>query len=88
VLLLKSLDIPFMLVGSHASSYYGETRLSQDIEIVVDLAPPKIQSLVQRVDPRRYYHSETAIREGCMASLIDTHTGDEVNLPHHARNAW
>ena len=78
--LLNQLNIPFMLVGSHASSYYGEARSTHDIDIVIDLDPRQIPSLINRIDPGRYYISESALREGRMANLIDTHTGDKVDF--------
>ena len=76
---LNELQIPHMLVGSFASSFYGEARSTHDIDVVIDLAPTKIQMLVARFDPKRYYLSEAALREGRMANLIDTMTGDKVD---------
>jgi len=78
--LLNRLNIPFMLVGSHASSYYGEARSTHDIDIVIDLDPRHIPGLIKNIDPGRYYISESALREGRMANLIDTHTGDKVDF--------
>lgn len=76
---LNDLRIAHMLVGSHASSFYGEARSTHDIDLVIDLEPAKISDLVSRFDPARYYFSESALREGRMANLIDTHTGDKVD---------
>ena len=77
---LNSLDVPHMLVGSHASSIYGEARSTHDIDLVIDLPPEKILTLVARFDPERYYLSAVALREGRMANLIDMQTGDKVDL--------
>ena len=79
VSVLGDLGIEHMLVGSHASSFYGEARSTHDVDLVIDLEPTKIAALVERVDPARYYFSETALREGRMANLIDTLTGDKVD---------
>lgn len=76
---LADLDIGHMLVGSHASSFYGEARSTHDIDLVIDLNTDKISELVSRFEPPRYYFSEAALREGRMANLIDTHTGDKVD---------
>jgi hypothetical protein len=76
---LDELQIDHMLVGSHASSFYGEARSTHDIDLVIDLDPAKIADLVSRFEPDRYYFSEAALREGRMANLIDTHTGDKVD---------
>lgn len=76
---LNELGIAHMLVGSHASSFYGEARSTHDIDLVIDLDPDKITELVSRFRPPRYYFSEAALREGRMANLIDTETGDKVD---------
>ena len=76
---LNDLQIAHMLVGSHASSFYGEARSTHDVDLVIDLEPAKIPALVSHFDPARYYFSESALREGRMANLIDTHTGDKID---------
>ena len=80
VALLNSLDIAYMLVGSHASSFYGEARSTHDIDLVVELDTKKGGLLLTKVPPDRYYLSESALREGRMAKLIDTFTGDKVDM--------
>ena len=79
IAVLNDLRIDHMLVGSHASSFYGEARSTHDIDLVIDLDPTKITDLVSRFDSERYYFSESALREGRLANLIDTHTGDKVD---------
>ena len=69
-----------MLVGSYASSFYGEPRSTHDIDVLVDLPPSKIDSLLAAVPDDRYYLSGVALREGRMANLIDTVTGDKIDL--------
>ncbi|MCA9138218.1 MAG: hypothetical protein KDB00_15710 [Planctomycetales bacterium] len=80
VSILRKLDVPLMLVGSYASSYHGESRSTHDIDLVIDLPEEKISALVAGFDRDRYYLSESAIREGRMANVIDTLTGDKVDL--------
>jgi hypothetical protein len=77
---LDQLGIESMLVGSHASSFYGEARSTHDIDLVIDLDPAKINELVDSFDSSRYYLSPQALREGRMANLIDTQTGDKVDF--------
>ncbi len=79
VSIFEDLQIPYMLVGSYASSFYGEPRSTHDIDMVIDLEASKIPELVRRFDPLRYYLSEQALREGRMANLIDLQTGDKVD---------
>ncbi len=78
--ILRQLEVEWMLVGSHASSYFGEARSTHDIDVVVDLPEQKVSKLMDIVPEDRYYLSEVAIREGRMANLIDTKTGDKVDM--------
>jgi hypothetical protein len=77
---LNSLEIPCMVVGSHASSWHGEPRSTHDIDLLIDLGPDRVDALVNAFDPNRYYLSKAALIEGRMANLIDTQTGDKVDL--------
>ncbi|MEZ6136565.1 MAG: hypothetical protein R3C53_16845 [Pirellulaceae bacterium] len=80
VSVLNNLQIPYMLVGSYASSFYGEPRSTHDIDMVIDLDSAKVPRLVQEFDTQRYYLSELALREGRMANLIDLQSGDKVDF--------
>ncbi len=79
VKVLNDLQIDHMLVGSYASSYYGEARSTHDVDLVIHIEPAKIPEFVASFAPDRYYISEAALREGRMANLIDTHTGDKMD---------
>lgn len=78
--LLDGLQLRWMLVGSHAASYYGEPRSTHDVDLVVDLPESMILDLLAAVPTEHYYLSEFALREGRMANLIDLRTGDKVDL--------
>ena len=69
-----------MLVGSHASSYYGEPRSTHDVDLVVDLPRNRIRDLLDSFGPPQYYLSEAALREGRMANLLDIENGDKADL--------
>ena len=79
VTVLSELRVDHMLVGSHASSFYGEPRSTHDVDLVIDLPVAKIKQLVSSFDPKRYYLSEIALREGRMANVIDLQSGDKVD---------
>ena len=79
VSVLGDLGISHMLVGSHASSFYGEARSTHDVDLVIDLDPAKIPALVARFDPDRYYLSETCAL-GRTDGEPDRHlSGDKVD---------
>jgi hypothetical protein len=62
----ERLDIPYLAVGSLASSLHGAPRSTDDIDFVVSLDPARAQRLVAALSPE-YYVSEAAAREAAAA---------------------
>ena len=60
--ILDSLEIPYLVGGSVASTLLGEPRSTQDIDMVIDLSPDKVTSLINLLQPR-FYVSEAAVLE-------------------------
>ena len=87
-LVLAALDrfgIPHMVAGSHASSYHGKPRATNDIDLVI--APATRRSLVELAESfpaDRFYASvfaaEEAFRSHGMFNVIDLQTGVKVDL--------
>ena len=44
---LDSLGVPYAIVGSFASSVWGESRFTQDMDILVDLKLAQVRSLCE-----------------------------------------
>ncbi|MCZ6635224.1 MAG: hypothetical protein O7G87_17635 [bacterium] len=59
---LDVLDIPYLVGGSVASSYYGESRTTEDVDLVVDLGSKKIPKFVSAMQPV-FYIDEVDVRE-------------------------
>jgi len=57
------LSIPHFITGSCASISYGEPRLTNDIDIVADIAPEKIEKLLARFPQEEFYISEDAVKQ-------------------------
>ncbi len=57
----ERLSIPYYIGGSVASSVYGMPRATMDADIVADLAPTQVPSLVDLLRDQ-YYISETMIQ--------------------------
>lgn len=49
---LESLRVPYMLVGSFASNYYGVPRATQDIDLVVQARGETICAVAKELGPR------------------------------------
>ena len=60
---LEALGIEYMIGGSQASTYYGEPRFTQDIDIVARLDAARVAALLERFPPPAFYASEEAAHE-------------------------
>jgi hypothetical protein len=60
---LDGLAIEYMIVGSHASIYYGEPRLTQDVDVVIGLTRPALPGFLDRFPASDFYVSEAAARD-------------------------
>lgn len=80
--LLDAASIPYMVVGSFASSFHGEPRMTRDIDVVVDPTAASIRLLVDLVDRDRFYigDAEGALSNRSMFNLIDPETGWKVDF--------
>jgi hypothetical protein len=82
---LDRASIPYFLVGSLASMYYGRPRFTQDIDLVVQLHPQHVQDFEKLFPIEEYYcppkeviHDEV-IRRGSF-NLIHQDTGIKVDI--------
>lgn len=55
--------IPYCVVGSMASMCYGETRYTNDLDLLIDLKPEKVSALCAEFPDPDYYVSESAANE-------------------------
>jgi len=81
---MENLGIPYMVVGGFAAIFYGEPRLTIDVDIVVDMEPEHIKPLVAAFPVPDYYVSEEGIRDslqrGYPFNVIQPATGAKVDL--------
>ena len=82
---LESLEIPYMITGSVGAMLYGEPRLTNDMDVVVMLAPRHIQPFIEAFDDPSFYvpPPETildAIRQRGQFNLIHVDSGSKVDL--------
>lgn len=60
--LLEAAGIPFMVVGSHASSFHGLYRATQDVDIVIDPTREQLSRFVTSLGDEIYVSPEAAQR--------------------------
>lgn len=81
---LECLGIPYMVVGGFAAIFYGEPRLTIDVDIVVDMRPEHITPFVAAFPIPDYYVSEEGVRDSLRRrypfNVIQPTTGAKVDL--------
>jgi len=81
---LEAIGAPYMIIGAFAATVYGITRVTYDIDIVVDLDEGHIEALAAAYPPPRYYadpvQMRDSIRLGIMFNIIDTSRGEKADL--------
>ncbi|MBU1877994.1 MAG: nucleotidyl transferase AbiEii/AbiGii toxin family protein [Chloroflexi bacterium] len=81
---LEAIDAPYMVIGAFAATVYGITRVTYDIDIVVDLDEEHITALAAAYPLPRYYadpvQMRDSVRMGLMFNIIDTDRGEKADL--------
>jgi hypothetical protein len=81
---LERLQIPYMIVGSYASSLYGQARTTEDVDIVIDMAYGLVEPFCQSFPPPEFYISPEAVRQaisrGGQFNLIQSATSDKIDF--------
>ena len=81
---LNGADVPYMVVGSFASSFHGVPRSSRDLDLVVDPDPTSLQSFLTALPADQYYvDRETAfdaLRRRSQFNVIDMATAWKADL--------
>ena len=88
----ESLEIPYFITGSLASTAMGEARYTNDIDIVADISLGKIESLIAAFPSPDYYISESAVREAVTKrfqfNIIHPQSGLKVDVMLPADDAF
>ncbi len=76
--------IAYMLTGSFASSYYGASRSTQDIDFVIEATPAQLRTFVQDLPETEYYvdlqAALEAFRRQSQFNVIDQRSGWKLDL--------
>jgi uncharacterized nucleotidyltransferase DUF6036 len=76
--------IAYMLTGSFASAYYGASRSTQDIDLVIEATPTQLELLVRQLPAEHYYVDLPAALEAhrrqSLFNVIDLATGWKIDL--------
>jgi len=81
---LERLGIPYAIIGAFAGMSYGMTRLTADLDIVVEMNEEQVEALAAAYPAPRFYADPHQMREsirlGIMFNIIDTTAGRKVDL--------
>lgn len=80
---LTTARMPYFLTGSLALNFYGQVRATNDIDIVIQMAPAAAQRVYDLFQDRFYVSLEAiqeALQHGTMFNIIDNTTVFKVDL--------
>jgi hypothetical protein len=84
LLTMERINAPYMIIGAFAGTVYGLTRVTYDIDMIVDLNDEHIRALADTYPLPRYYADpemiRNSIRMGIMFNLIDSSRGEKADL--------
>ncbi len=89
---LEQLRIPYMVVGSAASSIYGEPRMTQDIDIVIDPTVDLLNQLCGAFPGDDFYVSAEAARDALKTrtqfNIIHPDSGNKIDFLIARQDVW
>ena len=79
---LDRVGIPYMVVGSLASTVHGEPRATQDVDIVIDPDRAQLDELLAGLDRSVFYvgSAQAALDRRDMFNVVDTTSGWKVDF--------
>ncbi len=81
---LEASGTPYMLTGSLASGLQGQPRSTHDVDVVIEIDPDELDSLLRHFPEPRFYVSADAARQAArdrtMFNILDTQTGDKADM--------
>lgn len=89
---LDRLGVSYAVVGSFASGAWGEPRLTQDIDVVIDLDFFAVEALTKAFPPPDFYLSKEAAHEAVATrtqfNLLHPASGNKVDFMIVGDTAW
>src|SRR5262245_51039211 len=84
VLHLDQRSIAYMLVGSFAGTYFGLSRSTYDVDIVIEAAPDQLKGLIADLQADDYYAeldaALDALKHESLFNVIDNTTGWKIDF--------
>jgi hypothetical protein len=89
---LERLQIPYAIVGSYATSVWGDARLTRDIDIVVQLGSTQVKELCEAFPAHEFYVSlpaaEQAVRDAGQFNVIHFRSSNKIDFMVIGNSEW
>ena len=89
---LERLGINYVVVGSYASSAWGEPRMTIDVDIVIQLAASEVESLCNAFPEQDFYLSRAAaleaVQQRSQFNVIHPSTGHKIDFMVPGTGDW
>lgn len=89
---LDYLEVAYLVVGSIASIAYGESRFTQDIDIVAAFQIKHVPGIINAFPAPDFYVSEVAVRDAIRSSfqfnVIHPRSGNKIDFILPRTGAW
>jgi hypothetical protein len=80
---LEAANVAFMLTGSFAMAYYGQPRMTRDLDLVVSLGEADVDRVVAALSPDFYIDKDdvlAAVRSERLFNLMHNASGIKIDL--------
>lgn len=89
---LERLKFPYAVVGSFASGVWGESRFTQDIDIVIHLDLNRVDEFIREFPVEDFYLSKIAIEEAVKLcrpfNIIHPDSGNKIDFMVVGDSSW
>ena len=89
---LERLQTPYAIVGSYATSVWGDARLTRDIDIVVQIDSGQIKALCDAFPADEFYVSlpaaEQAVRDSGQFNVIHFRSSNKIDFMVVGNSDW
>ncbi|MCA9076245.1 MAG: hypothetical protein KDA93_14545 [Planctomycetaceae bacterium] len=86
------LGLSYAIVGSYASSIYGEARFTQDVDVLIDLNEDRVSEFCSQFPMDDWYVSEVAaldaVRRGKMFNVLHTASANKIDVMIPSDTEW
>ncbi len=88
----ERLGLPYAIVGSYASSIYGEARFTQDVDILVDLSQQQVAEFCNQFPAEDWYLNERtaldAVRRRKMFNIVHPTSSNKIDVMVPPDTEW